>query len=270
MYAETDRKINEINANPNNTFTVGHNKFSTWTDDEYKRLQGARNPSTKATPVHFDTTDLPAEVNWVLKGMLNPIQEQGTCGSCWAFATTAAIESHHAKIVGAGDIVKLSEQQLVDCVEDGAYGCGGGDTFTAVKYLIENPQELETDYPYWAKDQKCQYNKDKGVVAATQLNAVEKNPEQMIAALYNKGPIMTGIYAHDPVFRQYTGGIINSTTCLTTITHAINIVGYSDNYWIVRNSFGPHWGEDGYARVERTEGPGICGINSWPAYPDTN
>ena len=103
------------------------------------------------------------------------------------------------------------------------------------------------------------------------MNTVTPNsPEQIVAAVFNKGPVTSSINAHDPSFKLYTGGVLNNKNCSTSITHAVLIVGYSDNYFIVRNSFGPFWGEDGYVRVERVEGPGICGLQQAPAYPDTN
>jgi len=123
---ETKEKENqEINANPENTFTVGHNQFSTWTDAEYKRLLGYRAPknATEIEVKELSTVDLPTSVDWRTQGAVNAVKNQGQCGSCWAFSATAAIEGHHA--IQQGQLLSLAEQQLVDC-DTSCYGCNGG------------------------------------------------------------------------------------------------------------------------------------------------
>jgi C1A family cysteine protease len=123
MTKDAENKV--INADPENTFTVGHNQFSTWTDAEYKRLLGYRAPAnaTKPEPTVLSTVDLPTSVDWRTKGAVNPVKNQGQCGSCWAFSATSAIEGHHA--IQQGQLLSLAEQQLVDC-DTTCYGCNGG------------------------------------------------------------------------------------------------------------------------------------------------
>jgi len=125
LYAEKDAEINEINANPENTFTVGHNQFSTWTKDEYKRLLGYKGPQSvdESTVVTLPTDNLADSVDWRTKGAVNPVKNQGQCGSCWAFSATAAIEGHH--FIATGTLLSLSEQEVVDC-DTSSYGCQGG------------------------------------------------------------------------------------------------------------------------------------------------
>ena len=118
--------IEEFNSKPNQTATLGHNHLSDWTDEEYKalltfspkQLEG-RVGETKL----LDTSDLPDSINWVELGGVNPVQDQGTCGSCWAFSAVASMEGHH--FVNSGELLKLSEQQCVDCDPD-SFGCSGG------------------------------------------------------------------------------------------------------------------------------------------------
>jgi len=126
IFLEKDAEYKQINANPANTFTVGHNFLSTWTKDEYKKLLGYKAPKnfTAPEPTVLDVTDMPAEIDWRTKGAVNPVKNQGQCGSCWAFSATSSIESQ-LKIQHGGKLHDFSEQQIVSCDKDCA-GCGGG------------------------------------------------------------------------------------------------------------------------------------------------
>ena len=108
QFAKKDAEINEINAEEN-TYVLGHNKFSTWTMDEYKRIL-QRKPSTmdESEVEELDTTVMASEVDWRAKGAVNPVQNQGQCGSCWAFSSVAAMEGSH--FINKGKLLKLSEQ----------------------------------------------------------------------------------------------------------------------------------------------------------------
>ena len=124
-WIKTDRAIERINAKPDETVVLGHNKFSDWTDAEYKSLL-TYVPSLslkEAEPTILDATAIPDSIDWVAKGAVNAVQDQGQCGSCWAFSAVAAMEGAH--FVKSGELLKLSEQQCVDCDTE-SYGCGGG------------------------------------------------------------------------------------------------------------------------------------------------
>jgi KDEL-tailed cysteine endopeptidase len=124
LFAQKDAEIKEINANPENTFTVGHNFFSTMTKDEAKKMLGYNGPQESDAEVTVLPTDnLQASVDWRSKGAVNPVKNQGQCGSCWAFSATASIEGHH--FIQTGSLLSLSEQEIVDC-DTTSYGCNGG------------------------------------------------------------------------------------------------------------------------------------------------
>lgn len=103
--------------------------------------------------MHLSEQGVPEKVDWRELGAVNPVMDQGQCGSCWAFSAIGAIEGAH--FVKTKELLKLSEQQMVDCARDGygSFGCGGGDEKAALRYAIQNPIETEETYPYTATDQ---------------------------------------------------------------------------------------------------------------------
>ena len=113
-FMETDAKIAELNADENQTAVFGHNKFSTWTEKELQRLHGGKTPEKHEQTITLPEPNSWTPINWYERGMVQPIQDQGHCGSCWAFASSSTMESAHAIATGKLDI-KLAEQQLVDC-----------------------------------------------------------------------------------------------------------------------------------------------------------
>ena len=151
--------IKAHNSRPSN-FKLGHNKFTDWSKDEMNVMLGEKesaesNAYCKPPPEITPTNDAPASVNWVEAGMTTPVKDQGSCGSCWTFATTETVESANA-IAGNG-LVSLSEQQLVACVTVDE-GCNGGMTYDAYTYLIDHNAYLDEDWAYTAMDSECTYN----------------------------------------------------------------------------------------------------------------
>jgi len=126
IYKKKDLENQYINEDPANTFTVGHNQFSTWTDAEYKKILAYNGPQEFPEETVFtdlNETNLADSVDWRTKGAVNPVKNQGMCGSCWAFSATASIEGHHQ--IATGHLLSLSEQQIVDC-DKRSHGCNGG------------------------------------------------------------------------------------------------------------------------------------------------
>ena len=129
VFADKHAEIEEINANPEHTFTVGHNFLSDMTKEEKKRMLGFRGVQHMLGSDGADNIvvlpedNLADSVDWRTKGAVNPVKNQGQCGSCWAFSATAAIEGHH--FIQTGTLLSLSEQEIVDC-DTTSYGCNGG------------------------------------------------------------------------------------------------------------------------------------------------
>ena len=113
FFAQIDAEIEAINAEPSNTFTVGHNFLSTYSPMEKKRLLGYREWTPEENAVVEDNTPTASSVNWVTAGAVTPVKNQGQCGSCWSFSSTGALEGAYYILTGVLD--SFSEQQLVDC-----------------------------------------------------------------------------------------------------------------------------------------------------------
>jgi C1A family cysteine protease len=217
----------------------------------------------------------PAKLDWSTKGATTAVKDQGYCGSCWAYSATEGIES--GLYMTTGQIMKLSEQQIVSCDKtDG--GCDGGDLPTAFDYVKSNGGiDTQSDYPDTSSDSgntgSCKKNKQKNkVVKVTDYQyAVPpctggacKNQKEsdMMAALNTYGPLSVCVNAND--WDSYSKGIYN-TKCsgkYNDLDHCVQLVGYdnsgSNNYWKVRNSWASDWGEKGFIRLPM--GSNACGI----------
>jgi C1A family cysteine protease len=173
-----------------------------------------------------------------------------------------------------GSLLKLSEQQFVDC-DPKSSGCNGGLEMWAFMYAKTNPQELEKDYQYTATTQRCKATKAKEVVTAISYTAVPKKSDAQLKAAIDAQPTCVSVEA-DTDFQFYTSGILNAKNCGTNLDHAVTAVGYGtdasgNQYYIVRNSWGSSWGEQGYIRIAAgSDGNGICGILLDSTRPTTN
>lgn len=262
IFISNVRYFHEFNKKKGLTFTIGINQFSCYTPSEYKAFLGGRkNPfktakraaskSRKAAPDTFD---------WRDKGVINAVKVQGSCGSCWAFSTIATSETAYA--ISTGNLLQFSEQNLVDCVRS-CNGCDGGEPIDALTYIIEKQNgqfNSESDYPYTASDGVCSYDSNKAIGRITKIiNVVEDDEEDLKEKVAAYGVASILISAGNTPFMTYTGGILDDDDCVSFpySDHAVAVVGYgSENgidFWIVRNSWGSSWGEDGYVRMIRNK-----------------
>jgi len=264
------------------SFTLGHNQFSDWTHAEYKQLlgyQGHTNYGESKTPTVFEEVSSNG-INWVDNGAVTPVKDQGQCGSCWAFSTTGSLEGAH--YVATGKLLSFSEQQLVDCagLSYGNYGCNGGLQENSYNYYeAGNLAELESAYPYVSgttlKKGTCAYSStSKTAVEVSDYTAVTpKSPTQMKSALTQQ-PLAVSIEADKMVFQTYKSGVMSSTSCGTSLDHAVLAVGYGtesgQDYWLVKNSWNTTWGDQGYIKLAIVDGEGICGVQMEPLAPSTN
>ena len=219
--------------------------------------------------------DIPESIDWREKGAVTEVKQQRKCGSCWTFSATGALEGQIWR--KTGKLISLSEQQLVDC-DMSDYGCRGGFPASAFKYIKSvGGIEKEEDYPYVSQSmyeprRKCEFNKEKVVASNTGYVQLPKGDETKLReAVATIGPISIAISAR-PSLSQYTEGIYHDDECgRTRINHAVLLVGYGTDkstgtpYWLIKNSWGPEWGENGYFRMERNINS--CQIASLSTYP---
>nr|XP_050027249.1 procathepsin L-like isoform X1 [Dermacentor andersoni] len=220
-----------------------------------------------------NTSILPDVVDWRNKGAVTPVKTQGSCVATWAFSATGAVESHH--FIKTGQLVDLSEQNLIDCSQDfGNLGCEGGRADQAFEYIIQNKGiDLEELYPYASKTMPCAF--DKGAVGATISGfrtVPQSSEEQLQAVVATVGPVAVAVDATHDDFFQYDQGIYTNPFCSTSdVNYGLLIVGYGTvngiDYWICKNSMGPDWGEHGYIRMARNKG-NQCGIATLATYPE--
>lgn len=241
---------------------LGLNKFSCMTQTEYRALLGMRPYLAPETaPRRARNGALPESVDWREKGAVTPVQDQGVCGSCWAFAAIATQEGVWA--AAGNELLKLSEQNIVDCTK-AALGCHGGLPELGLQSVIDTQGGkfmLLSDYPYVAWQNSCVFDAAKGVSHVSKIT-VYRTEDDLLTCVGELGPTAIGFDASTNMFRQYTSGIFNCDYCTDEQNHAMTVVGYGvedgTKYWIVKNSWGPTWGEKGYIKVIR--GVNMCGI----------
>ena len=169
-------------------------------------------------------------------------------------------------------LLTLSEQQILDCVKKDN-GCEGGEMNDAFEYAIENSLCVESEDPYMAEDEKC-IKCESAIQFSSCKNVQTNNQLDLKDAVANFGPISVAIQADKSIFRDYRNGIITDKNCGTNLNHGVLIVGYGEEddlkYWLVKNSWGTNWGEDGYVKILRSDNVndvGICCIAMQPSFP---
>ena len=274
-FKTNDLIIDTHNEDPSSSYRLGHNEFSDLTLEQFQQHMGLKMPirtlrGTKNVDANLQvTSSTPSSVDWVEKGAVTAVKNQGQCGSCWSFSTTGAVEG--AYFVNGGDLTSLSEQQLVSCDKvDSA--CSGGLMDNAFTFIKSNGGLCsESDYEYTSSqgsvdscDSSCTPK-----VTVTGYTDVTASDEDALKAAVAQQPVSVAIEADQSSFQLYESGVYTSSDCGTTLDHGVLVVGYGElddtDYWKVKNSWGSSWGEEGYIRLER--GVNMCGISQMASYP---
>jgi cathepsin F len=266
-------KLESMTLSPDSTRThsVGLNKFADMTAQEFRKTYRNLNVElvnvikAKAEALTFMIDEsVPASWDWREHAAVGAVKDQGQCGSCWAFSTVGNLEGLYA--IKNKKQLSFSEQQLVDCDKIDS-GCNGGLMENAYKYIQQaGGLELSSEYKYTARGSSCKFDKKKSAVNVTGYTTVGQDEEEIKAFLQTTGPLAIALNAEPLQF--YNGGIVDSDASEcdpSALDHGVTLVGYgSENgqdFWIVRNSWGSGWGENGYFRMAR--GKGTCGINTY-------
>ncbi|KAJ7560923.1 hypothetical protein O6H91_03G006400 [Diphasiastrum complanatum] len=278
IFKDNLKYINDENLK-NATYWLGLNKFADLTHEEFRAKylgfkpdRSRRLKGQTATFRHEDLQGIPASIDWRKKGAVTGVKDQGGCGSCWAFSAIAAVEGINGIVTG--DLMSLSEQELVDCDRSYDQGCNGGLMDYAFEFIIKNGGiDTEKDYPYKGVDGTCdQIRKNAHVVTIDGYKDVTPNNEDALKVAVANQPISVAIEAAGRSFQFYNGGVF-SGSCGTNLDHGVTAVGYgtdgSVDYWLIKNSWGASWGENGYIRIQRNVAvkTGLCGIAIEPSYP---
>jgi hypothetical protein len=260
-------RVNEMNAKHvliNGEAVFGVTPFSDIDPVEFKKYYLGYKPSNVTKPRVDVVIDGPIanDIDWVSKGAVTPVKDQGRCGSCWAFSATAAIESY-AQLAGKG-LKVLSAQQINSCDKrDG--GCNGGNTETAYQYVKgAGGIELDSDYPYTSgggQTGSCKFNSGRIAITINGYQSVSRGESALKTAM-NAGPASLCLAASS--WQSYSGGILSH--CDNQVDHCVQGTGYSgSSYWKIRNSWGTGWGESGFIRL--AQGSDLCKVSDDTTYP---
>lgn len=299
-WRDNDHLIAETNAK-NLSYTLGHNQFSAFNREEFRALMNFEYNSaligeTKTSLGLSMDLDLdldlslkaPASVDWRSKGAVTPVKDQGSCGSCWSFSTTGALEGAYA--IKNSNLVSFSEQQLVDCdyIRAGgtSLGCNGGDMSSAMDWIGKNNGLCtESAYPYVSGTTKtngaCQ--KSCSIVSGSDVSkpvAVAANSDSAMMTAIAQQPVSIAIEADQSSFQLYKSGVFTGS-CGTNLDHGVLLVGYGSSsngdYYILKNSWSTSWADGGYMYIGRGNDPatgkpyngnkGQCGLLMQGVYP---
>ena len=269
IYKDNLNYINDMNSK-NLTYNLEVNFF---VDIKFNMVKF--NKKNECHNCFTESTDIiPKSIDWRSKNAVTHVKNQGQCGNCWAFSSTGSIEG--AWSIKNHNLYNLSEQMLTDCSRNyGNNGCEGGLMDNAFKYIIDNGGLCtEKEYPYIGNDSICLQNQCNNVVKIKSYTDVKPNDETILKRAVAIGPVSVAIQANVSSFRFYKSGVYQDPECGDQLDHGVLVVGYGTDqdldYWIVKNSWSPEWGDNGYIKILRNDAnsdSGMCGIASQPSFP---
>jgi C1A family cysteine protease len=270
VYLMLSTNLKDFIKNYKGTHTLEVNKFINMT--YYPGFKVSKTEECDLVKNNYGLTKFYKELDWSKKGVVTPIKDQGQCGSCWSFSATGAMESAWA--IDMGNLISLSEQELMDCSTDyNDMGCNGGEMTNAFRYAIDNGMCDETEVPYKGQVHSCSGDTCTNRLKFSDCSRLpQASPASMMRYIQYR-PLSVAIQADQPVFKFYKSGVITTVECGQSPDHGVLIVGYGRengyDYWLVKNSWGLDWGDNGYVKIGRnmSNDLGVCGINSAVSFP---
>jgi len=247
------------------------NFFSAMTADEKRQYLGlnitGHQPNDPLLSSPSPQGQVPDKKLWTNEGAVTEVKNQGSCGSCWTFGAVGGLETRYQQLSGV--LRNFAEQEYLDCVYEGFRdGCNGGWPDDCYTYSANNGGRLAAtkDYHYGPVDVKCEADHKPNALVAykiTGFDNVRAGEKANIAALA-KGSLAVAFEVTN-YFQQYSKGIIKDTTCSGRPNHAVTAVGYTENFVLVKNSWGSGWGDEGFVKFARNHDN--CGLFDYSSYP---
>jgi hypothetical protein len=286
VFLKNHNYITSWNLDPTSTFKLKMNHFGDMEREEFSKIMLPKvkrpesgNGATAIHPPPLHPGALPQQIDWRMDGAVTMVKDQGACGSCWTFGSTGSLEGHWK--LKTGQLVSLSEQQIVDCCwmnwgSDGesTFGCNGGYAAPAFQWIQNNNGiATESDYAYLAQDGECRpSDRTSGVQVTGYVNVTSFSEDALMSAVA-LGPVAIAIDASLDSFRFYGSGVYYDPKCksgLDYLDHEVLAIGYGmmsgSQYWLVKNSWSTHWGDDGYIYMSRDR-DNNCGVASQATFP---
>ncbi|KAL5260123.1 hypothetical protein ACHWQZ_G010295 [Mnemiopsis leidyi] len=280
-FKQTVEVVNDVNDDKTLPYTSCLNFVSVMTDQEVRDLLTLDRVNIsrwekEQEPSSYSFLKQPKVVNWVERGAVPAVKNQGSCGSCWAFSATSAMEGNY--FIETGDQVSFSDQESLECSVEGLdkkwNGCSGGWMGWPYDYVKKVDRlALEKDFKYVASDRPCNMAgvpnglKKARLTGHRQLPKSDKDLLQAAAV----SVVSVGIQVSNTPFSTYRSGVYTcqrekGCNCQQGGDHAINLVGYGEGYWRLKNSWGSSWGDQGYIKMSRNQ-DNICLINTAATVP---
>jgi len=273
IFRQNMRYIHSVNRK-HLSYTLASNHMADQTDEEISTKRGrfkstGYNGGAPFSHTKSERNSVPNSLDWRLYGAVSPVKDQASCGSCWSFGTVGTLEG--ANFLATGQLVRLSEQALVDCSWGyGNNGCDGGEDFRAYQWVMRHGGIPTADSygSYLGADGFCHMDDPsivKGMAIDKYLNVTSGDSDALKVALAKHGPISVGIDAAHKSLSFYSNGVYYEPACNNTVDgldHAVLLVGYGEmngqGYWLIKNSWSTYWGNDGYVLMSQKDNN--CGV----------